>query len=396
MQSLRLKKNEARRIKQGHLWIFSNEVDTQISPLKNFEPGEVVLVEEAGGKALGVAYINPKTLICARILSRNPKVKFNQAFIKNRIQAALQLREMNFDAPYYRLVFGDSDGLSGLVIDRFGDVFVVQITTAGMEKMKQDIVTVLDNLFHPQAIVMRNETVSRKLEDLPLYEEVVLGELPEEITITENNTLFSIPVENGQKTGWFYDHRMARKRLQDLVQGKKVLDVFSYLGGWGLAAGTADAAEITCVDASEQALDGVDKNAELNGIAEKVMTIQGNAFDVLKALKAEAQKYDVVIVDPPAFVKRKKDIKSGSEGYRRINELAMSLVDKDGILVSASCSHHMSRDALLKQIQLAARHVDRHVQLFDQGHQGPDHPIHPAIPETEYIKTFFFKVSQSL
>lgn len=396
MQSLRLKNNEARRIKQGHLWVFSNEVDTQISPLKNFEPGEVVLVEEAGGKALGVAYINPKTLICARILSRNPKVKFNQAFIKNRIQAALQLREMNFDAPYYRLVFGDSDGLSGLVIDRFGDVFVVQITTAGMEKMKQDIVTVLDNLFHPQAIVMRNETVSRKLEDLPLYEEVVLGELPEEITITENNTLFSIPVENGQKTGWFYDHRMARKRLQDLVQGKKVLDVFSYLGGWGLAAGTAGAAEITCVDASEQALDGVDKNAELNGIAEKVMTIQGNAFDVLKALKAEAQKYDVVIVDPPAFVKRKKDIKSGSEGYRRINELAMSLVDKDGILVSASCSHHMSRDALLKQIQLAARHVDRHVQLFDQGHQGPDHPIHPAIPETEYIKTFFFKVSQSL
>ncbi len=396
MQTLKLKKNEARRIKQGHLWVFSNEVDTNISPLKNFVAGEVVLVEEAGGKPLGVAYVNPNTLICGRILSRNPKVKFNQAFIKNRIQAALQLREVSFESPFYRLVFGDSDGLSGLVIDRFGDVFVVQITTAGMEQVKADIVTVLDNLFHPQAIVMRNKTKSRELEGLELYEEVALGELPDEIIITENNTKFSIPIKNGQKTGWFYDHSRSRKNLQGLVAGKTVLDVFSYLGAWGLEAGMAGAKEVTCVDASELALDGVDKNAQLNGIAEKVITIQGNAFDALKGLKAEAKKYDVVVIDPPAFVKRKKDIRSGLEAYRRINALAMSLVAKDGILVSASCSHHISRDALLKQIQLAARHVDRHIQLFDQGHQAPDHPVHPAIPETEYIKTFFFKVSQSL
>ncbi len=396
MQALRLKKNEARRIKQGHLWIFSNEIDTAISPLKNFLAGEVVLVEESNGKPLGVAYVNPKTLICGRILSRNPKVKFNQVFIKNRIQAALNLREMNFDKPFYRLVFGESDGLPGLVIDRFGDVFVVQITTFGMENIKDDIVTVLDNVFHPQAIVMRNKTKSRELEGLELYEEVILGELPDDITLVENNTKFSIPIKNGQKTGWFYDHSVARKNLQSLVKGKTVLDVFSYLGGWGLEAGTAGATEITCVDASESALDGVDKNAELNGLTEKVITIKGNAFDVLKALKADAKKYDIVIVDPPAFIKRKKDLRSGSEGYRRINALAISLVAKDGILVSASCSHHMSRDAFLKQIQLAARHVDRHIQMFDQGHQAPDHPVHPAIPETEYIKTFFFKVSQSL
>jgi 23S rRNA (cytosine1962-C5)-methyltransferase len=396
MKTLKLKKNEDRRLKQGHLWIFSNEIDIAATPLNDFEPGEVVVVEAANGKPLGVAYVNPKTLICARLLSRNPKISFNQAFIKTRIQAALQLREMNFSTPFYRLVFGESDGLPGLVIDRFGDVFVVQITTAGMELKKQDLVTVIDNLFHPQAIVLRNDSGSRTLEGLELYEEVALGELPEALEIVENNTRFSIPVQQGQKTGWFYDHRMARGRLQDLVKGKTVLDVFSYLGGWGLAAGTAGAKEITCVDASEFALDGVDKNAALNGLTDQVITIQGNAFDVLKALRAEGTKYDVVIVDPPAFVKRKKDIRSGSEAYRRINEMAMRLVEKDGILVSASCSHHMSRDAFLTQIQQAARSVDRHLQLFDQGHQGPDHPVHPSIPETEYIKTFFFKVSQSL
>lgn len=396
MKILKLKNKEDRRLKQGHLWIFSNEIDTTATPLNGFEPGEVAVVEAANGKALGIAYVNPKTLICARLLSRNPKVSFNQAFIKTRIQAALQLREMNFAMPFYRLVFGESDGLPGLVIDRFGEVFVVQITTAGMELKKQDIVTVIDNLFHPQAIVLRNDSGSRTLEGLELYEEVALGELPETLEFIENDTRFSIPVQQGQKTGWFYDHRMARGRLQDLVKGKTVLDVFSYLGGWGLAAGTAGATEITCVDASEFALDGVDKNAALNGLTDQVITIQGNAFDVLKALRAEGAKYDVVIVDPPAFVKRKKDIRSGSEAYRRINEMAMRLVEKDGILVSASCSHHMSRDALLTQIQQAARSVDRYIQLFDQGHQGPDHPVHPSIPETEYIKTFFFKVSQSL
>ncbi len=197
----------------------------------------------------------------------------------------------------------------------------------------------------------------------------------------------------GQKSGWFYDHRMARGRLQTLVKGKRVLDVFSYLGGWGVAAAVAGAEEVTCVDSSEFALDGVDTNAALNGVAEKLVTIQGNAFDVLNALRADEQKFDVVIVDPPAFIKRKKDFKKGAEAYRRINEIAMRVLEKDGILVSASCSHHMTRDNLLTAVQSGARHIDRNLQLFEQGHQGPDHPIHPAIPETEYIKTLFFKVS---
>ena len=395
LAKLRLKKNEERRIKQGHVWIYSNEVDNQATPLKSFEPGQQVIVEASNGKELGLAYVNPQTLICARLLSRSSKLELNIKFLKKRIQAAQALRELSFAEPFYRLVFGDSDGLPGLVVDRFGDVFSVQITTAGMEAVKADIVQVLINLYQPQAIVMKNDLASRKLEGLALYEEVVYGEIPESLVISENSTLFEIPVQDGQKTGWFYDHRASRKRVQELVKGKRVLDVFSYLGGWGVAAANAGAEEVTCVDASELALDGVDHNAALNGVAEKMTTIQGNAFEVLSALRTEGFKYDVVIVDPPAFIKRKKDFKKGFEAYRRINELAMRVLEKDGILVSASCSHHLSRDDLLKSVQSAARHIDRNVQLFDQGHQGPDHPVHPAIPETEYIKTLFFKVSPS-
>ncbi|WP_178862143.1 class I SAM-dependent rRNA methyltransferase [Thiomicrorhabdus cannonii] len=395
LATLRLKKNEERRLKQGHLWIFSNEVDTEATPLKQFEAGQQVVIEGANGKPLGMGYVNPNTLICARLLSRNPKVELNEKFLKRRIQAAQELRELNFDEPYYRLVFGESDGLPGLVIDRFGDVFAVQITTAGMEAVKEQIVQVLENLYHPQAVVLRNDSKSRELEGLALYEEVALGSLPEEVIIRENGAQFVVPVSGGQKTGWFYDHRMARARLQGLVKGKRVLDVFSYLGGWGIAAAMAGAEAVTCVDASEAALDGVERNAELNGVIDKMTMIQGNAFEVLNALRLEAERFDVVIVDPPAFVKRKKDLKQGAEGYRRINEIAMRLLEQDGILVSASCSHHMSRDHLLEQVQSAARHIDRSVQLFDQAHQAPDHPVHPAIPETEYLKTFFFKVSAS-
>ncbi|BBP46782.1 SAM-dependent methyltransferase [Thiosulfatimonas sediminis] len=394
LATLRLKKNEDRRIKQGHLWVFSNEVDINATPLKDFQPGQQVIIEADNGKPLGMGYVNPNTLICARLLSRSAKLELNLKFLKKRIQEAQALRELSFDKPYYRLLFAEADGLPGLVIDRFGDVFSVQISTAGMEVIKADILQVLENLYHPQAIVLKNNLAARELEGLPLYEEV-LGELPEELIIEENATQFAIPVEAGQKTGWFYDHRQSRARLQSLSKGKRVLDVFSYLGGWGLACATAGAAEVTCVDASELALDGVDKNAQLNGVQDKVVTIQGNAFDVLNALKTEEQKFDVVIVDPPAFIKRKKDFKQGFEAYKRINQLAMRVLAKDGVLVSASCSHHLTRDQLLQAVQSAGRHIDRQVQLFDQGHQAPDHPVHPAIPESEYIKTLFFKVGPS-
>lgn len=390
---IKLKKHEERRIKQGHVWVFSNEVDTQVSPLKSFEPGQQVLVEASNGKALGVAYVNPNTLICGRLFSRDPKQKLNSKLLTKRIQQAQALRELHYDLPYYRLVFGESDGLPGLVIDRFDDVFVAQIGTAGMENIKDSLVEVLVALYQPRAIVWRNDMASRELEGLERTQSLAYGDLSDPVYAVENGAKFMIPVLEGQKTGWFYDHRSARAKMMRLVKGKRVLDVFSYLGGWGIQAAVAGAKEVVCVDASESALDGVHLNAELNGVADKLTSYQGNAFEVLNVLAQQAEKFDLVIVDPPAFVKRKKDLKAGAEGYRRINELAMRLVGIDGILVSASCSHHMSRDLLLNQIQAAASHIDRSLLVFDQAHQAPDHPIHPAIVETEYLKTFFCRVS---
>lgn len=392
---VKLKKNEDRRIKQGHLWIYSNEIDTKSCPLKTYSCGQLVAIEAENGKSLGVGYIHPNNLICIRILSRTVKTKINLKFFKKRLQAALSMRELNFDKPYYRLVFGESDALPGVVIDRFGDVFVAQITTAGMEQLKLLLTDAIKAVFNPQALLFRNDSPAREQEGLTLYTELALGELPEAVVVEENATQFLVPVEEGQKTGWFYDHREARQRLQTLVKGKRVLDVFSYLGGWGLEAAVAGAESVSCIDASAKALDGLEKSALLNGVEDKLTTYEGNAFDVLKALISEGQKFDIVVVDPPAFIKRKKDLKSGTEGYRRINELALRLVELEGVLVSASCSYHMKRDVLLQQVQLAARHLDRSVQLFAQGHQGADHPVHPAIEETDYLKSLFFRVQKS-
>lgn len=390
-QTVRLKKNEEKRIKQGHLWIYSNEIDTAATPLKAFESGEPVVVEAHNGKTLGIGYINPHSLIAVRLLTRNKDTQLGTRFFKKRLEQAQALRDLSFDKPFYRLVFGESDLLPGLVVDRHGDVLVAQLTTAGMERLKDKVIDALQALYAPQAIVLKNDLDVRKQEGVALEDEVI-GTLPDEVVIEENGTAFVLPVLDGQKTGWFYDHRMSRARLQQLAKGKRVLDVFSYLGGWALEALQAGASEVVCVDSSERALDYLELSAQRNGLLERVTTYQGNVFEVLPHLINQGERFDVVVVDPPAFVKRKKDFKSGSEGYRRVNALAMRLLNPNGMLVTASCSHHMPRDELRKQIGLAGRHVDRQVQIFDQGGQGPDHPIHPAIPETEYLKTFFSRV----
>ncbi len=237
-----------------------------------------------------------------------------------------------------------------------------------------------------------NEHSGRELEDLPEYSEIVYGVVPEYVELIENGTRFMAPIRAGQKTGWFYDHRINRAQLQNYVKGKRVLDVFSYIGGWGVQAAKAGALEVTCVDSSEQALVGVTKNAELNGVGNRVQTIHGKAIDVLKKLIAEDVRFDVIVLDPPAFIKKRKDQKAGEAAYRHINELAMRLLGRDGLLVSASCSMHLSNNALVEIVRAAGRHLDRHVQIIGQGGQGPDHPVHPAIPETEYLKAVFARV----
>jgi 23S rRNA (cytosine1962-C5)-methyltransferase len=389
---LRLKKNEERRLKAGHLWIYSNEVDTDATPLKDFEPGTNVSIEDQRGRVLGTAYVNPHSLISARLVSRDPKYALDKSLIKHRLNIALSLRELLFEKPYYRLIHGEGDNLPGLVIDRYNDILVVQITTAGMEQQKQSIIEALDKIIKPKAIVLRNDSPSRKMEQLDSYVETATGELPDSIFVEENNTRFEIDVLKGQKTGWFYDHRMNRERMQHYVKDKRVLDVFSYIGGWGIQALTAGANDVMCIDASQTAIDRIHDNALLNGNENKLASVKGDAFEALKSLRQERENFDVVIVDPPAFIKRKKDFKEGLNAYRRINQMAVQVLNKGGYLISASCSYHLGAEQLRDTILKSSRHVDRNAQIIEQGHQGPDHPVHPAIPETDYLKAFFARI----
>lgn len=386
-----LKKNEERRLRNGHLWVYSNEVDVARTPLTAFEPGQAVVIQDSDGKALGSGYVNPHSLICARLVSRDAEQPLDKSLLVHRLNIALSLRERLYDKPFYRLVYGESDFLPGLVVDRYGDVVVAQLNTAGMEARKQAVVEALVKVLKPRAILLRNDSSVRAMEELESTVEVAHGEVPERVLIEENGCQFEVPL-SGQKTGWFYDHRDNRARAQRYAKGARVLDVFSYIGGWGIAAAVAGAREVLCLDSSAPALDQVERNAALNGVSEKMGTIEGDAFEALKALRAEREQFDVVIVDPPAFIKRRKDIKNGSEAYRRLNQAAMQLLGKDGILVSASCSHHLSRDSLVDILQQSSRHLDRSLQIIEQGHQGGDHPIHPAIPETEYIKCLVGRV----
>jgi 23S rRNA (cytosine1962-C5)-methyltransferase len=387
LPSLRLKANADRRLRAGHLWVFSNEVDVAATPLNTFASGDQAILEASNGKALGIVAVSPNNLICARLLSRDVAHVLDKSLLVHRINVALSLRERLFDKPFYRLVFGDSDLLPGLVVDRFGDILVVQLASATMEKHKDEVVAALVQVCKPSGILFKNDSAARDAEGLSSYVETAFGLVPEWVALEENGVKFEAPVIAGQKTGWFYDHRMNRARIAPYVKGKRVLDLFSYIGGWGVQAAAFGASDVMCVDASAFALDGVERNAGLNGLNEKVACLEGDVFEALKQLKAAEERFDVVIVDPPAFIKRKKDLKNGEAAYRRLNEQAMRLLNKDGILVSASCSMHLPEDDLQNILLTSARHLDRNMQLLERGSQGPDHPVHPAIAETRYIKS---------
>ena len=392
LPSLRLKANAERRLRAGHLWVYSNEVDVAATPLNGFQPGDQAILEMANGKPLGIVGVSPNNLICARLLSRDTSHTLDKSLLVHRIQVALSLRERLFEQPCYRLVYGDSDFLPGLVVDRFGDHLVVQLASATMERNKEAVIEALVQVLKPRGILFKNDSSARDAEGLERYVDTAFGVVPEWVDLEENGVKFQAPVLEGQKTGWFYDHRMNRARLAPYVKGKRVLDLFSYIGGWGVQAAAFGASEVFCVAASAFALDGVERNAALNGVAEKVTCVEGDVFAALKELKAAEERFDVVVADPPAFIKRKKDLKNGEAAYRRLNEMAMRMLNKDGILVSASCSMHLPEDDLQNILLQSARHLDRNLQLLERGAQGPDHPVHPAIPETRYIKSLTCRI----
>jgi len=387
---LYLKRGEERRLAAGHLWVFSNEIDAARSPLVGFAPGDPVRILTDRERLVGYGYVNPHSLIAARILGRDPVHAPGKSLLVHRMQVALSLRRRLYDRPFYRLVHGESDGLPGLVVDRYGDTLVAQIGTAGMERLKDQIAAALTKVIKPTALVWKNDAGTRVLEGLPSYVETAFGDAPETVILEENGVAFEVPLAGGQKTGWFYDQAANRAAFLKYVPGARVLDVFSYQGAWGLQALKAGAAEVTCVDASEPALQSLARTAALNSLA--VTTERGDAFDVLERLHGEKHRFDVVVVDPPAFVKRKKDLPKGEAAYRRLNLLAMQLLDRDALLVSCSCSYHLAPEQLIAAIQRAGRHLGRFVQIVETGGQAPDHPIHPAIPETKYLKAFFCRV----
>ena len=389
LPELRLKAHEERRLRAGHLWIYSNEVDIAQTPLAGIAPGALCRVVDARHKALGLAYVNPHTLLAGRLLTSQADATIDAAWFARRIGSALALRARLYDRPYYRLVYGESDGLPGLVVDRYGDVCVVQLATAGMERLKAAVVDGLREAVRPAGILLRNDVGMRETEGLESYVEEI-GTVPDTVTIEEAGVRFAVPVKTGQKTGWFYDQRRNRDALMRYVPGKSVLDVFSYLGGWSLRALKGGAASALAVDSSAPALEGARANAALNGVT--LETVQGKALDVLREMRTQQRRFDIVVVDPPALIKRKKDLETGIAHYGALNRTALELLQPEGILVSCSCSHHLDAEALQRVLLRESRSAGRRLQILEQGSQGPDHPVHPAIPETRYLKAFFCRV----
>jgi 23S rRNA (cytosine1962-C5)-methyltransferase len=393
LPALRLKRGEDRRLRAGHLWVFSNEVDNEATPLTHFALGAMVRVLSDRDQFLGFAYVNPHALICARILSRSPVHAPDRSLLVHRLKVALALRERLYPAPYYRWVFGESDGLPGLVLDRYGDVIVGQIATAGMEALRGEIEAAMGAVLDLRALIWKNDGGARELEQLPRQLLTPIGRAPEELQVLEHGLNFTVPMASAQKTGWFYDQTGNREQWRRMIRpGARVLDVCSYAGAWAIAALTRGAAEAVCVDASEAVLAVAARNAAANGVSVSVRA--GDAFEVLDALVRAGERFDAIVLDPPAFIKRKKDIPRGQAAYRKLNQVAMRLLERDALLVSCSCSYHLAAEELVGLIQSASRHASRFVQILYSGGQSPDHPIHPAIPETRYLKAFFCRVTR--
>lgn len=392
LPALRLKRHEDRRLRAGHLWVFSNEIDVQATPLSGFEPGTLVEVQAQDGRPLGVATLNPQALICARLLDRDRAVRPDAAWFAARIARALAWRQRCGLGDHGRIVFGESDGLPGLVVDRFGPTLVAQSATLGMDRLRPAIDAALAAVLAPKTLYWKNDASARELEGLPKYTETVGAPPVEPLPVFEAGLAMAALPVSGQKTGWFYDQAANRDRLVPWLSGVRVLDVFSYVGAWSLRALAAGAREAWAIDASARALEVFREQAAAHGWADRTQALHGDAFQRLAELAASGERFDVVIVDPPAFAKRKRDLPKAAQAYRKLFEAAMRVCTDEGLLVACSCSWHYPRTALVEGIQQAAARSGRAARLVAMLGQGPDHPVHPAIPETDYLKGAIVRV----
>jgi 23S rRNA (cytosine1962-C5)-methyltransferase len=396
MKTLTLRSGEDKRLRAGHLWVFANEVDTTRRPMNTYEPGEPVRVEAASGRLLGRGYVNPATLITARLLARDAETEIDETLFVERIGRALALRERLFSGPYYRLIASEGDFLPGLTVDRYGENLVCQVATAGMERLADTLVGALKGVPGVRNICFKNDVGSRELEGLELFVRDVHGDVPEIGTVVENGVEFAAPLKEGQKTGWFYDQRRNRDHAAELVRDGTMLDVFSYVGGFGVLAAVRGASRVVCVDASAQACDVARENAARSGVTDRLEVVEGDGFAVMEELAADGALFDVVNIDPPAFAKRKKDVAKARAAYEKAIRLGLRLVAPGGFLVVSSCSQHFSRKELTDALRRAALKTGHDARIVRQSGQGPDHPVHPAMAETFYLKTLTAHVTRSI
>jgi len=378
-----LRRNQDRRLRGGHPWIFSNEVAlVEGQPA----PGDLVEIADSRGAYLGRAYYNPHSLICARVLTRG-RDEVDAALFVKRLERALRLREAVLPGERaVRLVYGESDQLPGLVVDRYGDHLVVQVLTLGMEARQDLVREALERVCAPRGVVRAADSPLRELEGLPLERGVWWGEVPERVEVEIGGFRVEADLLHGQKTGLFLDQRLNRRAAEPRAAGRRVLDLFCYQGEWALHAARGGAASVLAVDSSEPALAAAARNLTRNGAEERVTLRRGDAFDTLHELEKAGERYGLVVLDPPALVKSKRHLAAGARAYRELNRAAMSLLAEEGTLVTCSCSHHLD-DGLFRQVLLeSARLAHRPFRVAEWRGESPDHPQLLAVPETHYLK----------
>ncbi|MDI6453459.1 class I SAM-dependent rRNA methyltransferase [Peloplasma aerotolerans] len=383
-----LKPTEEIRINQGHPWVFNNEIDRIEGTIKS---GELASVFSSKNEFVGKGFLNTSSKIFVRILSRNLDEIIDESFFKNLVETSNNSRKSLGYSNSYRVLFGESDGIPGLIIDKYGDYLSVQILSLGIDQRKDMFIKILVDIFNPKGIYERSDVSVRKKEGLELFKGVIYGDVPSSVIIKENELNMEIDIINGQKTGSFLDQQDNHKALKPYVKNKTVLDCFSHIGGFGLHAAYYGAKLVTCLDISEHAVTQIEKNARLNQL-DQVKASKANVFEQLRLYDTNKETFDVVILDPPAFAKKNDDIKKAYKGYKDINLSALKIINPDGYLMTCSCSHYMSPSLFLEMLMDAAYDAKRITQLVEFRIQGKDHPALLGSDESLYLKCVVLRV----
>ena len=384
--TITVKPKEGRKARAGAPWIFSNEI-VMDAAAKALASGALVNVKGDDGQDFGTGYFNPRSLIAVRLLARECGAAVDAAFFTARLKRALALREAFYDRPFYRLAHAEGDGLPGLTIDRFGDTLVVQVTTAGMEALLTPLKMALENILAPASIILRNDAPARALEGLELYVRAEKGQMGR-IAVEENGARYFADLGQGQKTGWYYDQRDNRAFMAGLAKGKSLLDAYSYSGGFGILAAKAGASETVCLDSSAPALALAEDSAAANQVS--IRAVKADVFEELERLAAQKETFDIVVADPPPFVKSKKDLEPGAKAYRKLARLAAAVTAPGGLLLLASCSHNISAERFAAECAAGITRGGRKAALIRSAGAGPDHPVHPMLPESAYLKALVY------